>query len=564
MIAESVLDLRRGIDGGEIIPYFQPLVELRTGQLSGFEVLARWKHPLRGLVQPDEFIALAEEGGFIGELMNGLLVQAFRAAAKLPAYLRLSVNVSAIQLRDLKLQRQISLAAEMAGFALKRLTVEITESALVGNLEHAREITEELRSMGARIAIDDFGTGYSSLRHLHALPFDEIKVDQTFVQTMLSRRESRKIVGAIIGLGQSLGLTTVAEGVEDKEQAEMLLWLGCDIGQGWLYGRPLAASELQAYVTAHKKGGRKDAAKPPSSKDQAFHMEALPSQRLAQLQAIYDGAPVGLCFLDRNLRYVSLNKRLAAMNNVPIVAHLGRPMKEVIPQFYEQLSHYLDRALAGEVFRGLKTRGTMEDGSVQMRSTSYQPTLDEAGEVVGISVAVVDITERETKEEALRESEDHYRYTLDANPQVTWVADPTGMITEASASWTKLTGLTQEESIEWGWARVVHPEDLASVSDVWKRSLETGEALDVEYRVKCVDGGWRWVRSRATARRGPEGEIMRWYGALEDIDDYKRLVFELKATKEKLRALRDATGVGESAGEEANEEPGQELGRAGC
>ena len=174
MIPDYVVDLRRGIESGEIVPYFQPMMELRTGQLIGFEVLSRWKHPLRGMVPPDEFIRMAEDAGCIGQLMEKVLLHAFRAMHRLPEYLRLSINVSAIQLRDRTLRQQVSLAAEAAGFSLDRLTVEITESALVGNIEHGRTITEELKALGVRVALDDFGTGYSSLRHLHALPFDEI------------------------------------------------------------------------------------------------------------------------------------------------------------------------------------------------------------------------------------------------------------------------------------------------------------------------------------------------------------------------------------------------------
>jgi EAL domain-containing protein (putative c-di-GMP-specific phosphodiesterase class I) len=127
MIADDVVDLRRGIESDEIVPYFQPLTELRTGQLIGFEVLARWKHPLRGMVPPDEFIRMAEDAGCIGALMEKVLSQAFRAMRPLPEYLRLSVNVSAIQLRNRTLRRQVSLASEETGFSLERLTVEITE-----------------------------------------------------------------------------------------------------------------------------------------------------------------------------------------------------------------------------------------------------------------------------------------------------------------------------------------------------------------------------------------------------------------------------------------------------
>ena len=549
MIPDYVVDLRRGIESGEIVPYFQPLTELRTGQLIGFEVLARWKHPLRGMVPPDEFIRMAEDAGCLGLLMDKVLMQAFRAMRRVPEHLRLSINVSAIQLRDRTLRRQVSLAAEDAGFSLERLTVEITETALVGNIEHARTITEELKSLGARIALDDFGTGYSSLRHLHALPFDEIKVDRSFVQTMLSRRESRKIVAAIIGLGQSLGLTTVAEGVEDEAQADMLLWMGCDLGQGFLYGRPVSDSRLERYVLEQKKAARRRINKPPNPEDTTFQMDALPSQRLSQLQAIYDGAPVGLCFIDRNERYVSLNKRLAELNNAPIAAHLGRTVAEMIPEFYAFLGPYIKRAINGEAFSGLKFKAVRSDGVVQMRSTSYQPTRDEAGEVVGISVAVVDITEQETAEIALRESEVHHRYAVELSPQIPWTADANGLIIEASPQWTSLTGMTVEESIGWGWAKAVHPEDLEASLKKWKHSIRTGEPVDVEYRVRRRNGEWCWMRSRAAPRLDEAGLVIRWYGSLEDIGDHRRIQEELLETAARLQAVFDAVPVGIVIGE---------------
>jgi PAS domain S-box-containing protein len=544
MILDCVVDLRRGIESGEIVPYYQPLTELRTGQLIGFEVLARWKHPLRGMVPPDEFIRMAEEAGCIGELMEQILVQAFRSMQRLPEYLRLSINVSAIQLRDRSLRRQVSLAAEEAGFSLERLTVEITESALVGNIEHARSITEELKALGVRIAIDDFGTGYSSLRHLHALPFDEIKVDRSFVQTMLLRRESRKIVAAIIGLGQSLGLTTVAEGVEDQAQADMLLWLGCDLAQGFLYGRAVSHGRLERYVREQKKMARRDAGKPPNSEDTTFHMDALPSQRLSQLQAIYDGSPVGLCFIDRNERYVSLNKPLAEMNRAPIVAHLGRTVAEMIPEFYVHLEPYIKRALNGEAFSGLEFKATIADGTIQARSTSYEPTRDEAGEVVGISVAVVDVTDRDTADAALRESEDHHRYAVELNPQVPWTANAEGRIVEGGSQWTALTGMSVEDALGSGWIKAVHPDDIGPMLALWAVSLRTGDSVDYQHRVRTRTGEWRWMRARATARRDESGKIIRWYGALEDIDDYIRAKNELLESGARLKAVFDAVPVG--------------------
>jgi PAS domain S-box-containing protein len=544
MSADFLYDLRRGIDRDEIVPYFQPLVELRTGQLSGFEVLARWRHPERGMISPDQFIWVAEESGLIGNLTESLLEQSFRAAASLPEHLTLAVNISAIQLRGQSLPMQIGGAAERAGLSLDRVTVEITESALVANLEQARSITEELKAMGVRLALDDFGTGYSSLRHLHALTFDQIKVDRSFVQSMLTRRDSRKIVAAIVGLGQSLGLLTVAEGVENKAEAEMLVWLGCDVGQGWLYGEPTPARDLPRVVAAHRALERNRQPIAMTSADMAFHVASLPTQRHSQLQAIYDAAPVGLGFLDSNLRYVSLNCRLAEMNNVPIVAHLGRTVQEVLPDIFPRLEPYLRRALAGESISGVEMdfhSGTRVGGRKLSTLVSYQPARDEAGEVVGIAVSVIDITERANAEEALKESREHHQSWMTLNPQVSWTADPEGRILDASPLWEALTGLTLDETVNDGWVKALHPDDVAPTEEAWMESVRKGVPIDVEFRIWDTNDRYRWVRSRAFPRRNDKGEIIRWYGMLEDVDEHKRTLVELEESREQLRKLMEET-----------------------
>src|SRR5580704_298803 len=285
------IDLRRALEDNQIVPYFQPLVELRTGVLTGFEVLARWQHPVIGTIYPADFIPLAEESGVMGLFTEQLLRGAFAAAAILPEHLTLSVNISLTQLTDRSLPLHISTAAQQANFPLQRLILEITESALIGNPELAYPIANELQQQGSRLALDDFGTGYSSLRHLQALPFDELKVDATFVRSMTFTRESRKIAAAIIGLGNSLGLLTVAEGIEDKTHADMLLWLGCDLGQGFFYGKPIPAEELPSLL-ADKMPSSPSLDAPAADSTMPLRLEALPTQRLAQLHAIYDGAPV--------------------------------------------------------------------------------------------------------------------------------------------------------------------------------------------------------------------------------------------------------------------------------
>jgi PAS domain S-box-containing protein len=252
---------------------------------------------------------------------------------------------------------------------------------------------------------------------------------------------------------------------------------------------------------------------------------------------------VGLGFLDSNLRYVSLNCRLAEMNNVPIVAHLGRTVQEVLPEIFPRLEPYLRRALAGESISGVEMDFIPADGDGSLLSTlvSYQPARDEAGEVVGIAVSVIDITERANAEEALKESREHHQSWMTLNPQVSWTADPEGRILDASPLWETLTGYPLEETVNDGWIKALHPDDVGPVGEVWMESVRKGTPVDVEFRIWCTDGRYRWVRSRAFPRRDEKGEIIRWYGMLEDVDEHKRTLEELEESREQLRKLMEET-----------------------
>jgi EAL domain-containing protein (putative c-di-GMP-specific phosphodiesterase class I)/DNA-binding CsgD family transcriptional regulator len=387
-------DLPRAIAGAEIVPYFQPLVELRTGRLAGFEVLARWHHASRGLIHPAQFIPIAEQIGLIGSLTEHLLRCAARAASSWPDHLTLSVNISPLQLQDRALAERLRAAIDGTGFPFDRLVFEITEAALIGNLALARIVTGEMRALGARLALDDFGTGYANLHQLQALPFDRLKVDASFVRSMRSRRESRKIVATVIGLGHTLGLSTVAEGVEGQAEADMLISLGCDIGQGWLFGRPQTAADIATQLAADAPQWRMAGDMTSTAADMAHRLEALPSQCVSQLRALYDSAPVGLGLVDTNLRYVALNKRLAEMHNAPVVAHLGRTIPDMVPHIYAQLEPYLRRALRGEDVGSFESRWQEHaaPNAEHVIVVSYHPVRDAADEVIGLSIAVVDIT----------------------------------------------------------------------------------------------------------------------------------------------------------------------------
>ncbi|MEJ0023321.1 MAG: EAL domain-containing protein [Alphaproteobacteria bacterium] len=233
-------DLRAAIRTGAIEPFFQPLVGLNTGEVLGYEILARWRDPKRGLVKPDQFIPVAEEMALINELTLGVLKRACREALVWPGAPRLSLNISPTQLRDATLPQKLLDVLADIGFPSDRLEIEITEAALITDFDAARRILTSFKTQNVRIALDDFGTGYSSLRHLSELTFDALKIDRSFVQTMLDSQHALTLVKAIIGLAKTLGLQVTAEGVETVEQAVALKMLGCDQGPRLLFRAPSA------------------------------------------------------------------------------------------------------------------------------------------------------------------------------------------------------------------------------------------------------------------------------------------------------------------------------------
>jgi EAL domain-containing protein (putative c-di-GMP-specific phosphodiesterase class I) len=208
--------------------------------VSGYEVLARWRHPERGAVDPATFISIAQEAGLIGDLFLNVLRRACRQSRDWPGAPRIALNVAAAQLKDAALPQKILRVLTECRFPSRRLEVEITEDALVGDLDAARAILASLKNLGIAIALDDFGAGYSSLRHLRELPFDVLKIDRSFVQAMGEDEEALSIVRTIVRLAKDLGLGLIAEGVETEAQKNALKALGCERAQGFLLGRPAA------------------------------------------------------------------------------------------------------------------------------------------------------------------------------------------------------------------------------------------------------------------------------------------------------------------------------------
>lgn len=247
--------LRQALAADAIEPHYQPLFNLQTGQIYGFEVLARWTLPNGTSVPPSEFIAVAEEAGLISELSEKLLRKACHDAMAWPKHITLSFNLSPTQLSDRLVGMWFVKVLDETGFLPRRLEVEITESAMIMDSASAQFVIQDLRSLGIQIAIDDFGTGYSNLSQMARFRFSRLKIDQSFIREFEEDPKQRSIVKAIISLGNDLDVATTAEGIETQSQLEALKALGCTCGQGYLLGRPMAA-EMALRTLAGSDGSR--------------------------------------------------------------------------------------------------------------------------------------------------------------------------------------------------------------------------------------------------------------------------------------------------------------------
>ena len=241
-------ELRRAVDHDEFVLHYQPLVSATEERVNGFEALVRWLHPTRGLVGPSQFIALAEDIGLIGRIGRLVLQRACEEATRWPDHCKVAVNLSPAQFRNKSLAADVVSALDRSGLAPHRLELEITESALLDTTADTLAILHQFRTLGVRIAMDDFGTGFSSLSYLRSFPFDRIKIDRSFISEIASNRECQSIVRAVAALGQSLGMTTTAEGIETLEQLLLVKAQGCTDLQGFYFSRPMPAEAILAYL----------------------------------------------------------------------------------------------------------------------------------------------------------------------------------------------------------------------------------------------------------------------------------------------------------------------------
>ena len=270
--------IRRGLSRGEFIPFYEQQVDLETGELVGFEMLARWRSPQFGLISPDIFVPVAEEIGLIAELSERLMEQAFADAHEWDERLTLSINISPVQLRDPWFAQRLLKMMVAANFPPQRLEIEITEGCLQENTGLLRSMITSLRNQGVKVALDDFGTGFSSLEQLRTLPFDRIKIDRSFVSELRKPKATRsRVVEAIVSLGRGLDMPLTAEGVEDEDILKALKRMGKLKAQGYFYGQPEDSEAVHARLkVAGKLSATRAAGVPADDADLPLQRSARP------------------------------------------------------------------------------------------------------------------------------------------------------------------------------------------------------------------------------------------------------------------------------------------------
>ena len=246
------LELRQAIIDGGLEVYFQPIVNIESGQISSCEALLRWRHPERGMISSVEFIAIAEETGLINQLGQWVLSEACAEAVNWPDHVRVAVNVSPVQFRSQTLALNVAATLATCGLAASRLELEITEAVLIRDDEAALDVLHQLRKLGVRVALDDFGTGYSSLSYLQRFPFDKIKIDRSFIKDLAGAGASSSIVQAVVNIAAASDMMTTAEGVETEQQRNLLYILGCTEMQGHLFSPAVPAADVRRLLFSHR------------------------------------------------------------------------------------------------------------------------------------------------------------------------------------------------------------------------------------------------------------------------------------------------------------------------
>lgn len=424
--------LREAIKRREIRLHYQPVVDLSSGAMVGVEALARWDDAELGSVPPDQFIAVAESSGLVNDLGRWVLDAACRQAAQWPGRHGtppvISVNVSPVQLREPGFISDVQAVLDSTGLAPNRLCLEITETAIVTDVADAAATLRRLRDLGVQLALDDFGTGHSSLTLLRSLPLHLVKIDRSLIRGVATGAQDAVLVQLIVDAAHTLGLRVTAEGIEDVGQAQQLVSLGCDTGQGWLFGRP----------------------SPPPAPGRSWPRPLVPPLWLEPtvgppVALSGNGDLVVMADRDQQVTYVS-----AACRRI-----LGRMPSEAVGQ---PLSDLLGTRDQGPVTLQL----THKEGGTRWLRGIVQPLQDTLGEVSEILCVLSDVTSTVLRERALADSEELFRSAFSGAPIGIALSDFEGRLLRVNPALAELVGRSADELKELSVADITHPDDLGA------------------------------------------------------------------------------------------------------
>ena len=422
--------LSAAIERGGIQLHYQPVLDLSTGTTVGVEALARWHDDVLGCVTPDEFIPVAESTGLIVELGRSVLAQACACAAQWPSErepLIVSVNVSPVQLREPSFVDDVCATLEETGLPPDRLCLEVTETAIVADVDDAAAVLRRLKDLGVQIALDDFGTGHSSLTLLRSLPLDLVKIDRSLIRGVASDAHDAVLVQLVVDAAHTLGLRVCAEGIELPEQAQQLVAMGCDTGQGWLFGRP---------------GPSPEPGRPwPLDVEAPSWLEPAVSPPVA-----LSGSDDLVVMTDavRRVTYVSASCRRI----------LGRMPSEVV-------GRQLDELLGAGHDEGPVTLClTHKDGAPRWLRGVVQPLHNTSGDVQEILCVLSDVTATVVRERALADSEELFRSAFSGAPIGIALSDFEGRLLRVNPALASLLGRSPTELLDLTVADITHPDDL--------------------------------------------------------------------------------------------------------
>lgn len=500
----SIDDLFAAVEGSQFVPAFQPFIDLETQKTIGFEVLARWDHPSRGVLNPDAFISAAESVGAINAITLQILEKASRELSCAPRNLTLALNLSPVQFRNDEIVSMIGGVVSTAGLLPSQIEIELTESALLDDIETAQKIAKRLRDDGFLLSLDDFGTGFSSLTRLHSLPFNTLKIDKQFVGSMDQNPASRRIVSSVIDLGQSLGMRVVAEGIETPHQLALLQRMGCNVGQGYHLGRPAFGglpTELRYPI-----GGSAKRSSAASRYQRMFHSEA-----------IYENSPSALALLDGDGRLLRMNEQFAHVMSLIETQSIGSHLAEHFDgRNAITIKRILSHLARGREIRQHELRDRRSGKTFVVNCTRVN---DDDGDFIGFSLALTDISRLRQVEAVLKADEGYARLlATEERLHIIWAANNAGTIDYLGPTLSATANVSMEDRIK-DWYGRMHPDDHIRVRKKWLEWLPSSLPFETNFRVRDTSGHWRQVRSAARPNFDSRGQVESWIGLITDTAD---------------------------------------------